>query len=192
MGGAYLDEVDLSEGLVVSRLLDVENGNDVLVVEVPKQLHLTQRPQTEHGVVEGRDLLDGDLLARGLVQRRAVEGSAKLELGHDGGRTYATTPYAPSPTTSWISYCSDTLKEIFLELPLPAGARDMVIGVGVEWCAGARRGGARGGRLCRGRVGSRQRARSEGGGEVEQSSLGRGREDEEGQRARQQSAGIVC
>ena len=37
------------------------------------------------------------------------------------GPTYQTTPYAPSPTTSWISYCSDTLKEIFLELPLPGG-----------------------------------------------------------------------
>jgi hypothetical protein len=34
---------------------------------------------------------------------------------------YHTTPYAPSPTTSWMSYCSDTLKDIFLELPLPAG-----------------------------------------------------------------------
>jgi hypothetical protein len=32
-----------------------------------------------------------------------------------------TTPYAPSPTTSWMSYCSETLKDIFLELPLPAG-----------------------------------------------------------------------
>lgn len=28
---------------------------------------------------------------------------------------YQTTPYAPSPTTSWMSYCSDTLNEIFLE-----------------------------------------------------------------------------
>jgi hypothetical protein len=37
-----------------------------------------------------------------------------------------TTPYAPSPTTSWMSYCSETLKEIFLEFPLPVGARDML------------------------------------------------------------------
>jgi hypothetical protein len=48
------------------------------VVEVPQQLHLTQRPQTEHGVVEGCDLLDGDLLARRLVQRRAVSVSAMV------------------------------------------------------------------------------------------------------------------
>jgi hypothetical protein len=26
--------------------------------------------------------------------------------------SYQTTPYAPSPTTSWMSYCSETLKEI--------------------------------------------------------------------------------
>jgi hypothetical protein len=26
-----------------------------------------------------------------------------------------TTPYAPSPTTSWMSYCSLTLKEILRE-----------------------------------------------------------------------------
>jgi hypothetical protein len=64
---AHLNQIDLGEGLVVAGLLDVENGNDVLVVEVSEQLHLSQRPQTEHGVVEGCDLLDGDLLARGLV-----------------------------------------------------------------------------------------------------------------------------
>lgn len=44
-----------------------------------------------------------------------------------GEQTHQTTPYAPSPTTSWISYCSLTLKEILRE---PAGfggwARDMV------------------------------------------------------------------
>ena len=37
-----------------------------------------------------------------------------------------TTPYAPSPTTSWISYCSETLKEIFLEPPDDGAARDMM------------------------------------------------------------------
>jgi hypothetical protein len=45
-----------------------------------------------------------------------------------------TTPYAPSPTTSWMSYCSDTLKDIFLELPLPAGGM-FAGGVGVSACA---------------------------------------------------------
>lgn len=46
--------------------------------------------------------------------------------------TYQTTPYAPSPTTSWISYCSETLKEIFLELPLPAGGMLAVVVVGMR------------------------------------------------------------
>lgn len=44
-----------------------------------------------------------------------------------GVQTHQTTPYAPSPTTSWISYCSLTLNEILRE---PAGfggwARDIV------------------------------------------------------------------
>lgn len=47
----------------------------------------------------------------------------------DCGRVYQTTPYAPSPTTSWISYCSLTLKEILREAaPVLGGfARDMVL-----------------------------------------------------------------
>jgi hypothetical protein len=59
----YLDKVDFGEGLIVPRLLDVEDGDDVFVVEISQQLHLSQCSQTEHGVVEGRNLLDGDLLA---------------------------------------------------------------------------------------------------------------------------------
>ena len=59
----YLDQIDLGESLVIPRLLDVENGDDVLVVEVPQELHLSQCPQTEHGMVKWCDLLDGNLLA---------------------------------------------------------------------------------------------------------------------------------
>jgi hypothetical protein len=50
-----------------------------------------------------------------------LSGSQYTRCHGRNNSTYQTTPYAPSPTTSWISYCSDTLKEIFLELPLPAG-----------------------------------------------------------------------
>lgn len=62
-----MDETDLyqvyfSEGFVVTRLLDVENRDDVLVVEVSQQLHLAKGAQAEHGVIERRDLLDGDFL----------------------------------------------------------------------------------------------------------------------------------
>lgn len=89
---SYLDEVDLGEGFVVSRLLDVENGNDVLVVEVAEQLHLAQRSQTEHGVVKGRDLLDGDLLARRLVERRAGVGLAMRGVRDSRRLAYQTTP----------------------------------------------------------------------------------------------------
>jgi hypothetical protein len=62
-GDKYLNEVDLLEAIIASRLLDVEDGDDVFVVEIAQQLHLSQGSQTEHGVVEGGDLLDGNLLS---------------------------------------------------------------------------------------------------------------------------------
>jgi hypothetical protein len=42
------------------------------MVEVAKEFHLTQGTETEHGVVERRNLLDGNLLARWLVNGRTV------------------------------------------------------------------------------------------------------------------------
>ena len=36
-----MNEVDLGKALIISGLLDVENGNDVLVVEVAEQFHLS-------------------------------------------------------------------------------------------------------------------------------------------------------
>lgn len=42
------------------------------MVEVAQQLHLTKRPQTEHGVIKRGDLLDGNLLTGGLVDGRAM------------------------------------------------------------------------------------------------------------------------
>lgn len=42
------------------------------MVEVAQELHLSESSQAKHGVVEGSNFLDGDLLARGLVYRRAV------------------------------------------------------------------------------------------------------------------------
>lgn len=62
-GDKYLNEVDLVEAIIASRLLNVEDGDDVFVVEIAQQLHLSQSSQTEHGVVEGGDLLDGNLLS---------------------------------------------------------------------------------------------------------------------------------
>lgn len=41
------------------------------MVEIAQELHLSEGPQAKHGVVEGGDLLDGNLLARGFVYRRA-------------------------------------------------------------------------------------------------------------------------
>lgn len=89
----YLDQIDLIKCLVTPGLLNVKNTDDVLVVEVAQELHLTQGSQTEHGVVKGRDLLDGNLLARGLMYSRATE-----LVSHNGPhcsfevRTHQTTP----------------------------------------------------------------------------------------------------
>jgi len=52
--------------------LNIKDGNDILVVEVSEELHLTKRSEAEHGVVEGGNLLDGNFLTGRLVDRRAV------------------------------------------------------------------------------------------------------------------------
>lgn len=100
----YLNEIDLVEALVASRSLDVQDRNDILMVEVAQQLHLTESSQTEHGVVEGNNLLDRNLLTRGLVNRRAEPVSTSLQAHAIKKNTYQTTPYAPSPMISAISY----------------------------------------------------------------------------------------
>jgi hypothetical protein len=45
----------------------------VFVVEEAQEFDFTERAQAKHGVVKGRDLFDGDLLARGLVNGRSSE-----------------------------------------------------------------------------------------------------------------------
>lgn len=77
------------------------------MVEVPKQLHLSQCSQAKHGVIERCNLLDRDFLTRGLVQSGTVEGSqvsAQVFLfetafdsltphfGREKVATYQTTP----------------------------------------------------------------------------------------------------
>ena len=79
-GVPYLDQIHLSEAVVVPRLLNVENRDDVLVVKVAEELHFSKRSQTEHGMVERGDLLDGDFLARGFVYRRATSHSSETDM----------------------------------------------------------------------------------------------------------------
>ena len=61
------------ERVVSSRLLDIEDGDDVLVVKVSQELHLSESSQAEHGVIKRSNLLDGDLLSRRLVNGRAMQ-----------------------------------------------------------------------------------------------------------------------
>jgi hypothetical protein len=78
IGESYLDEINLSECVIAPWLLDVKNRDDIFVVEVSEKLHLTQGSQAEHGVVEGSDLLDGNLLSGGFMERRAISELALL------------------------------------------------------------------------------------------------------------------
>lgn len=71
IGRTHLDEVNLVEAVVTPRSLDVEDGNNVLMVEVAQQLHLSESTKTEHGVIKWGDLLDGYFLAGWFVDRRA-------------------------------------------------------------------------------------------------------------------------
>ena len=69
-------------------------SDDVLVVEVTQKLHLTQRPQAKHAVVERCDLLDGHLLPGRLVKGGAVHNAKSALHTTPSARvcTYHTTP----------------------------------------------------------------------------------------------------
>lgn len=74
----FLDEIDLCECFVAPGLLDVKNRDDVLVVEVSKELHLSQGSQAEHGVIERSDLLDSNFLTRWFVERGTDDAICSL------------------------------------------------------------------------------------------------------------------
>lgn len=77
-----LNEVHLVEVVISARSLNVEDGDDVLMVEVAEKLHLSECPKAEHGMVKWSDLLDGHLLTGGLVDSRAISvGGAEVSIG---------------------------------------------------------------------------------------------------------------
>lgn len=67
----YLNQVDLVKRLITPRLLNIKYADNVLMVKIAQKLHFSESSQAKHGVVEGGDFLDGDLLTRRLVYRRA-------------------------------------------------------------------------------------------------------------------------
>jgi hypothetical protein len=69
----HLDQINFGKAFVVAGSLNIEDGDNVFVVKVSEQLHLTQRSQTEHRMVEWCNLFDRNLLARGLVDGRAIQ-----------------------------------------------------------------------------------------------------------------------
>lgn len=67
MCDAHLNQIHFIESLIIAGSLDIEDGDNVLVVEIAQQFHFTECAQTKHGVVKWSDLLDRNLLARWLV-----------------------------------------------------------------------------------------------------------------------------
>jgi hypothetical protein len=63
-----LDEIDVPKVVEGGGAEDVEDGDDVLVVEVAEELDLPESAEGEHGVVKGRDALDGDLALGGEME----------------------------------------------------------------------------------------------------------------------------
>ena len=66
-----LHEVNLFEVIETGGSQNVENGDDVLVMEVAQQLYLAQCPQAEHRVIKGGDTLD-----RNFSLGRCMDGGA--------------------------------------------------------------------------------------------------------------------
>jgi hypothetical protein len=84
---AYLNQVNLGKRIIVPRLLDVQNADNVLVVEVSQQLHLTQRSEAEHAMIERGNLFDGHLLSRRFMKRRATITRPKSARKHTSRRS---------------------------------------------------------------------------------------------------------
>ena len=55
-----LNQIDLLEALYIGWSEDIEDGYDVLVVEMSEELDLAEGAETEHGVVKGSYALDCD------------------------------------------------------------------------------------------------------------------------------------
>ena len=73
-------------------------------MKVAEELDFAEGAETEHGMVEGGDALDGDLALGGNVHGGAEGESERGRRGvvqrGERGKTDQTTPYAPSPMTS--------------------------------------------------------------------------------------------
>lgn len=67
IANAHLNQIHFIEALVVAGSLNIQDGDNVLVVEVAQELHLAECSQAKHGVVEWGNFFDGNLLARRLV-----------------------------------------------------------------------------------------------------------------------------
>lgn len=103
-GCIYLNQVHLREALKVAGLLDVEDGNDVLMVEISQKLHFTQGTKTEHGVIEWGDFFDRNFLPRRLMERGAAMQMLETALMLRTWAVILTRPLHKRPRQSHPGY----------------------------------------------------------------------------------------
>jgi hypothetical protein len=73
--GKYLNEVYFCEGIVSLWFLDIQDRDYlvsvallkeyIFMIEIPQKFHLSQRTQTEHGMIKRCNLFDGNFLSTG-------------------------------------------------------------------------------------------------------------------------------
>ena len=89
----FLHEIDFAKGFERVWAEDVKYANDIFVLEVTQEFDFAKCSQTEHGVVEGGDLLDGDAsLRRDMLSRAKCGAYLAIEHIFSLGLTYQTTP----------------------------------------------------------------------------------------------------
>ena len=88
----------------------------IFVVEVLQQLDLSQGPQTEHGVVKGGNLFDGDLLACGLVDGGAgwMQSGSFSNLGRATMAGTMTRKYGGSLPHDAVGALADNIENLIL------------------------------------------------------------------------------
>jgi len=146
-GLSYLNEIDLIEAVVAAGFLDIKDGYDVLVVEVPQQLHLSKSSQTEHGMIEGCNLLDRDLLARRFMDGRAV---VRVFVSPGPRFIFGRAPHWKISPDNSISSLSDNILNVILLADIErdlSGTAAPFLDVAHGWNRGVlSRGGVRGNR----------------------------------------------
>jgi hypothetical protein len=82
-----LHEIDLLEIIDGGGLKDIEDRNNVLMMEMAKELNLAECAQTKHGVIKRCNSLNGDLSLRRNMNGRANEPVSTDNRMHEGSKS---------------------------------------------------------------------------------------------------------